>query len=1516
MSPCSVCLVKYPYIPERQDELKILPNEVLEILKDDSQYKDGWFTGRNKAGQVGKFPINFTVPIKFNSYTTKNSLKTPNGASGSYNKPLSVKNKKPIHSKVSKKSDPIFSTEQLIYQHKYIDKLNSNGSNLTPQTDDSEKSKSQYNPFEKPPPPQKQQQKLQESISQDKAKKDENSIADSQSTSQASDFDSNYLKLNLSPLKSQNADVLNKYMPINNAKAQTSTPSKLAPKRPSPPDPAPNPSISQLHHSTKEKSLNTLSTAKQQKNTAFPSKQKHSLTTNAVKSEKPTNKDKSNINVKKPNQTVLEPPSWESVSDPLKKNEPIANKKSQSKEMIDDAGTDPFELGPVQNTSQSDIFSNQLLKKYGMSHISDPEPKPSVPKPVPKIENDGTRSFVIKHKSIKLRMNPASRSLAEAGAAATNLMPIKKQTIKISRKGSKIRPPTDLVRRCPTTHPSSPLARRSPTTNSSIIAKKSSMDANPSSFLTKKRSNSLIVGSSLEEKQKFSRLPFLITSPAQNSRRGPEVGFSTSNKESFNGTINFTPISNQLLKIPPDTVRIGSNLKPNSSLSFDTGLQKPGLVSQMPLLAKIDSAPASLAQLSSLSKKAKTGPKRVVLNIDNLLSPLGSNLIAVRHTEHLQQNLHLVNEKILGNKPSSGFRQVNLKPKTPNNSITDINNGQEYPEFKGSEMKFQMKDNSFSTKAILLEKDRAKPQLLGTTENNQSLEPSSEKRSFSLEKMYNKVSHTLKKKDGEQSPETNKKPKEEGSVVSPPSAISSANNSAGSATHPLKTSPSPVKKNIVSKVINFMKVPKKKRSPVLKSDIKRVSTIKINILDKYTGQEFDSRSSSYMKFSNQHLTKLSSRRATPPTKSEKMVFRNTSIFRVNNQLESISNIPKSVAPKKTLTHSATGSETFVRQDTGTISSHPRVSMQASTQTEASPIQHTLSETFPPGQFLPINPIPINAPTISIVPSDYSDLSDDRKKLPPKKSSSKLETGDTIEYMMLLNSSQSERIKGFGRSPPNLLTDRPTKQVYDESEYSLFSGLGSGFTRVSTASQNATGSSKYSLVYGTQNSKSKSGQRLYIRKIKKRGLVKSTLVGRTTSSPKIRKLREGQSKVSSQQFSSGYGYRKDSFLRSFDNGSDGRLKSKESPNQIAREKLREQLNGSFFIKDIVLDTEFDFCKKMKQEILKGKDVELDDVRSKKSTIYDTVSSGLSPIREPMPTRLESMSEVPRRSIIADEFEITVKEGWLKRKGSFPFIASKSMYFKLTSHGNLDVYSDCNHKLPIYSISVGNYKISQIKKNSSSARASRLASKSFLGLRGSSDTSRFSASATDNYSIEILIRPTSKFKPTLGVKRIPSFVLFGAPRAEMKEWLSHLLKATIKHRGASIKPSILKTIPLPEAARLIKENLYKTPPVYFKNKIKRTRRQKNVSTNKSGSIYNSIVNMSAKRSQDFCRSIGTLALSNSHISSTIRLSGFQQVKLPTPDTSIHNSERESYNSISPRLWISSIKRHTTNLPQKTD
>ncbi|OMJ27017.1 hypothetical protein AYI69_g3569 [Smittium culicis] len=69
------------------------------------------------------------------------------------------------------------------------------------------------------------------------------------------------------------------------------------------------------------------------------------------------------------------------------------------------------------------------------------------------------------------------------------------------------------------------------------------------------------------------------------------------------------------------------------------------------------------------------------INKDNLKSPiLASNFLA-RVEEPFDKNLELINGKILGNKMASGFRLVNLKPKTPNNSISEIEGIKSYLEY-------------------------------------------------------------------------------------------------------------------------------------------------------------------------------------------------------------------------------------------------------------------------------------------------------------------------------------------------------------------------------------------------------------------------------------------------------------------------------------------------------------------------------------------------------------------------------------------------------------------------------------------------------------------------------------------------------------------------------------------------------------------------------------------------------------------------------------------------------------------
>ncbi|OMJ21565.1 hypothetical protein AYI69_g5744, partial [Smittium culicis] len=67
-------LVQFPYTPKQKGELKIMPGEILEIISSDIQYNDGWYIGRNQKGLVGKFPVNYTVPLKTKESYTQSIL--------------------------------------------------------------------------------------------------------------------------------------------------------------------------------------------------------------------------------------------------------------------------------------------------------------------------------------------------------------------------------------------------------------------------------------------------------------------------------------------------------------------------------------------------------------------------------------------------------------------------------------------------------------------------------------------------------------------------------------------------------------------------------------------------------------------------------------------------------------------------------------------------------------------------------------------------------------------------------------------------------------------------------------------------------------------------------------------------------------------------------------------------------------------------------------------------------------------------------------------------------------------------------------------------------------------------------------------------------------------------------------------------------------------------------------------------------------------------------------------------
>ncbi|PCH40745.1 hypothetical protein WOLCODRAFT_136965 [Wolfiporia cocos MD-104 SS10] len=60
--PVEYVYVVHEFTPENPDEVALRPGERIEVVEKDDLYGDGWWQGRNAAGQVGLFPQSYTSP--------------------------------------------------------------------------------------------------------------------------------------------------------------------------------------------------------------------------------------------------------------------------------------------------------------------------------------------------------------------------------------------------------------------------------------------------------------------------------------------------------------------------------------------------------------------------------------------------------------------------------------------------------------------------------------------------------------------------------------------------------------------------------------------------------------------------------------------------------------------------------------------------------------------------------------------------------------------------------------------------------------------------------------------------------------------------------------------------------------------------------------------------------------------------------------------------------------------------------------------------------------------------------------------------------------------------------------------------------------------------------------------------------------------------------------------------------------------------------------------------------------
>ncbi|KAJ8663700.1 hypothetical protein O0I10_000949 [Lichtheimia ornata] len=57
-----IVLVTHNFDAKQNDEISIRAGETIQVIEKDDAFLDGWWRGRNARGQVGLFPVNYTVP--------------------------------------------------------------------------------------------------------------------------------------------------------------------------------------------------------------------------------------------------------------------------------------------------------------------------------------------------------------------------------------------------------------------------------------------------------------------------------------------------------------------------------------------------------------------------------------------------------------------------------------------------------------------------------------------------------------------------------------------------------------------------------------------------------------------------------------------------------------------------------------------------------------------------------------------------------------------------------------------------------------------------------------------------------------------------------------------------------------------------------------------------------------------------------------------------------------------------------------------------------------------------------------------------------------------------------------------------------------------------------------------------------------------------------------------------------------------------------------------------------------
>ncbi|PVU91492.1 hypothetical protein BB559_002449 [Furculomyces boomerangus] len=172
------------------------------------------------------------------------------------------------------------------------------------------------------------------------------------------------------------------------------------------------------------------------------------------------------------------------------------------------------------------------------------------------------------------------------------------------------------------------------------------------------------------------------------------------------------------------------------------------------------------------------------------------------------------------------------------------------------------------------------------------------------------------------------------------------------------------------------------------------------------------------------------------------------------------------------------------------------------------------------------------------------------------------------------------------------------------------------------------------------------------------------------------------------------------------------------------------------------------------------------------------------------------------------EEVVKEGWLEKRSDFFKGIWKNKYFKLTNTGVLYIYKNVLDKKPYLTLALEKYRVLTINSESMETP----------GIVLKPNTKK------DYYKLFFKngIHSKDNFKKIYLTHKLES---------EVYDWISSLRKATIRYRGVNVQSFVLRTIPLTDAAKLIRKKLYKSNTYAL-----RSRR------NLTESIFESIANLS--------------------------------------------------------------------------